>query len=131
VPGWPWIALFRVGACGTPSYSSVVRPFRYVFTLAASQLVTSLVRVIVTLTGARDTAQRQLDAEQKKKASKVSTPTALHLRKRGIAAAFVALHVDLTCPIVTGHVEVHFPARDWRETPSRCVANWFVGCVVV
>ena len=46
--------------------SSVVRNFRALATLTAGQLVTSWVRAMVTLTEARDTAQRQLDAEQRK-----------------------------------------------------------------
>ena len=46
--------------------SSVVRNFRALATLTAGQLVTSWVRAMITLTEARDTAQRQLDAEQRK-----------------------------------------------------------------
>ncbi|KAK9814838.1 hypothetical protein WJX72_012382 [[Myrmecia] bisecta] len=49
---------------------SVARCFRYTATLTGSQVVTSFIRVMVTLTAARETAQRQLAAEEKKKASK-------------------------------------------------------------
>lgn len=48
-----------------------MRSFRLVATTAAMQLVTSMIRVISTLTDARDTAQRQLEAEQKRKGNKV------------------------------------------------------------
>ena len=51
--------------------SSVVRNFRALATLTAGQLVSSWVRAMVTLTEARDTAQRQLDAEQRKTGKQV------------------------------------------------------------
>lgn len=51
--------------------SSVVRNFRYAATITASQLVTSWIRVIISLTDARETAQNQLAGEEKKKGSKV------------------------------------------------------------
>ena len=50
--------------------SSVVRSFRLAGSLAAHQVVTSLIRARLSLAEARDTAQRQLAAEEKKKASK-------------------------------------------------------------
>ncbi len=53
--------------------SSVVRSFRYVATLTAQQIVTSLVNANLLLGEARETAQRQLSAETAKKGSKVST----------------------------------------------------------
>ena len=52
--------------------SSVVRSFRYVATLTAQQIVTSLVGACQLLGEARETAQRQLTAEKAKKGSKVS-----------------------------------------------------------
>ncbi len=52
--------------------SSVVRNFRYVATLTAQQIVTSLVGACALLGEARETAQRQLTAEKSKKGSKVS-----------------------------------------------------------
>ena len=54
--------------------SSVVRSFRLAGSLAAHQVVTSLIRARLSLADARDTAQRQLAAEEKKKASKVPRP---------------------------------------------------------
>ena len=50
--------------------SSVVRNFRYVATLTAQQIVSSLVAAQLLLGEARETAQRQLDAEKSKKGSK-------------------------------------------------------------
>lgn len=47
--------------------SSVVRHFRYAATMTACQLVSSWIRTMQTLYDARETAQRQLDAEGKKK----------------------------------------------------------------
>lgn len=49
---------------------SVVRHFRYVATMTACQLVSSWIRTMQTLNDARETAQRQLDAESKKKSNK-------------------------------------------------------------
>lgn len=57
--------------------SSVVRSFRYVATLTAQQIVTSLVGASLLLGEVRETAQRQLSAEKAKKGSKVSTPPSL------------------------------------------------------
>ena len=54
--------------------SSVVRHFRYAATMTACQLVSSWVRTMQTLNDARDTAQRQLDVESKKKSCKVCVP---------------------------------------------------------
>ena len=50
----------------------MVRSFRYVATLTAQQIVTSLVSACQLLGEARETAQRQLTAEKAKKGSKVS-----------------------------------------------------------
>lgn len=57
--------------------SSVVRHFRYAATMTACQLVSSWIRTMQTLNEARDTAQRQLDAESKKKSNKVGSAGAL------------------------------------------------------
>lgn len=57
------------------SCSSVVRTFRYVATLTAQQIVTSLVGACLLLGEARETAQRQLTAEKAKKGSKVCLPS--------------------------------------------------------
>ncbi len=54
--------------------SSVVRHFRYAATMTACQLVSSWIRTMQTLNEARETAQRQLDAESKKKTNKVCLP---------------------------------------------------------
>lgn len=51
--------------------SSVIREFRYVATLTAAQLATSWVAVQLALGEARDTAERQLAAEERKKGGKV------------------------------------------------------------
>ena len=61
--------------------SSVVRSFRYVATLTAQRVVTSLVTATLLLGEARETAQRQLSAEKAKKGSKVrpGSPCALPL----------------------------------------------------
>ena len=58
--------------------SATVRPFRLVAATAVMQLVTSMIRVMSTLEDAQNTAQRQLEAEQKRKGNKVSAgqPTA-------------------------------------------------------
>ena len=55
--------------------SSVVRSFRYVATLTAQRIVTSLVTATLQLGEARETAQRQLSAEKAKKGSKVRAGT--------------------------------------------------------
>ena len=55
--------------------SSVVRSFRYVATLTAQRIVTSLVTATLLLGEARETAQRQLSAEKAKKGSKVRRGT--------------------------------------------------------
>ncbi|DBA75127.1 hypothetical protein WJX77_008338 [Trebouxia sp. C0004] len=52
---------------------SVVRHFRYAATMTACQLVSSWIRTMQTLNEARETAQRQLDAESKKKSNKASS----------------------------------------------------------
>lgn len=52
----------------------MVRSFRSVAALTAGQLVTSWIRASISLSEARDTAQRQLDAEERKKGGKVSAP---------------------------------------------------------
>lgn len=61
--------------------SATVRPFRLVAATAVMQLVTSMIRVMSTLEDAQNTAQRQLEAEQKRKGNKVSAlqPTVLCL----------------------------------------------------
>ena len=51
--------------------SSDVRFFRYVGTLTACHVATSLIKVMVALSEERDVAQRQDAAEANKKASKV------------------------------------------------------------
>ena len=52
-------------------YSSVVRSFRFTATLTAQQVVTSIIRAMVLLSEERDTAERQMKAEENKKGSKV------------------------------------------------------------
>ncbi|KAL0028278.1 hypothetical protein WJX79_006817 [Trebouxia sp. C0005] len=52
---------------------SVVRHFRFAATMTACQLVSSWIRTMQTLNEARETAQRQLDAESKKKSNKASS----------------------------------------------------------
>ncbi|DBB17328.1 TPA: hypothetical protein ACH3X3_014371 [Trebouxia sp. C0006] len=52
---------------------SVVRHFRYAATMTACQLVSSWIRTMQTLNEARETAQRQLDAESKKKTNKANS----------------------------------------------------------
>jgi cohesin complex subunit SA-1/2 len=49
----------------------VIREFRATATLTAAQLVTSWIQVSLTLVEARDTAERQLAAEERKKGGKV------------------------------------------------------------
>ena len=49
----------------------MVRSFRYVATLTAQRVVTSLVTATLLLGEARETAQRQLSAEKAKKGFKV------------------------------------------------------------
>lgn len=61
------------------SCSSVVRSFRFAATLTAQQVVTSLIRAMLSLGEARETAQRQMAAEEKKKASKVCQSKQSHL----------------------------------------------------
>jgi hypothetical protein len=61
--------------------SSVVRSFRYVATLTAQQIVTSLVAAQLLLGEARETAQRQLDAEKSKKGSKAGLQDHKHSDK--------------------------------------------------
>jgi len=56
--------------------SSVVRSFRAAASITASQLVTSWIRAVLSLTEARDTAQRQMEVEMRKK-SKVCSPPPL------------------------------------------------------
>ena len=62
--------------------SSVIRGFRAAASMTASQLVTSWIRAVLSLIEARDTTQRQMDAELRKKGAKVctTTPLARHLR---------------------------------------------------
>lgn len=60
--------------------SATVRNFRLVAATAAMQLVTSMIRVISTLTDAQNTSQRQLEAEQKRKGNKVN-PETEHLKR--------------------------------------------------
>ena len=49
----------------------MVRSFRYVATITAGQVITSLIGATLTLAAARETAQRQMAAEEKKKPGKV------------------------------------------------------------
>lgn len=56
-----------------------MRPFRLVAATAVMQLVTSMIRVMSTLEDAQNTAQRQLEAEQKRKGNKVSTRSPWHI----------------------------------------------------
>ena len=49
----------------------MIREFRATATLTAAQLVTSWIQVSLTLVEARDTAERQLAAEERKKGGKV------------------------------------------------------------
>lgn len=53
----------------------MVRGFRAVAALTAGQLVTCWIRATLSLSEARDTAQRQLDAEQRKKGGQVRAAT--------------------------------------------------------
>jgi cohesin complex subunit SA-1/2 len=61
------------GVCCGCARSSVARSFRLAATLAAHQAVAGLIRAQLCLGEARDTAQRQLAAEERKKPSKVTT----------------------------------------------------------
>ena len=54
------------------SRSSEMRCFRYVGTLTACHVATSLVRVMLTLSEERETAHRQDAAEARKKGAKAS-----------------------------------------------------------
>ena len=78
--------------------SSVVRSFRYVATLTAQQVVTSLVAAQLLLGEARETAQRQLDAEKSKKGSKAGLQAHDHSLdsldgcKKQAWSAFYGLH---------------------------------------
>ena len=54
----------------------MVRSFRFTATLTAMQLATSLVRVVLALGEAAQTATRQLDAESKKKGKVRERPCA-------------------------------------------------------
>ena len=58
---------------------SVVRSFRFIATATAGQVITSLIRATLTLSAARETAQRQMAAEERKKSSKVCKPRQLCL----------------------------------------------------
>ena len=57
--------------CVVVACSSVVRSFRYVATMTAGQVITSLISATLTLAAARETAQRQMAAEERKKPAKV------------------------------------------------------------
>ena len=65
---------------------SVVRSFRYVATITAGQAITSLIGATLTLATARETAQRQMAAEEKKKPGKASD--------EGPAGAHACMHED-------------------------------------
>lgn len=78
----------------------MVRSFRLAGSLAAHQVVASLIRARLSLADARDTAQRQLAAEEKKKASKVT-------------------HGWCTCTL---------SARSVRVTRSECSVSLRRGC---
>lgn len=60
---------------------NVVRPFRYAATLTACQLFNTWIRLLLSLTEARDTAQYQLTAEEKKKSSKSSDERVQSLKR--------------------------------------------------
>ena len=60
----------------SPPRSSVIREFRAIATLTAAQLVTSWTHVSLALGEARDTAQRQLAAEERRKGGKVGAQAA-------------------------------------------------------
>ncbi len=67
------------------------------------QLVTSLIRVISTLTDARDTAQRQLDAEQKRKgANKVWSLLRTLSTIVRCALQYILQEVLLRCEVTAG-----------------------------
>ena len=68
----------------------MVRSFRYAATLTAHQVGSSLIRACLALGDARETAQRQVAAEEKKRASKVRVARGLHaaswVMQRGLPA---------------------------------------------
>jgi hypothetical protein len=67
-----------------------VRNFRFAGTVTATQVATSLVRMVLALGGARETAAHQLATEDKRKASK-----ACH----GAQAAALALAPYVGCEL--------------------------------
>ena len=108
--------------CGTSpcARSSVVRSFRLADSLAAHQVVTSLIRARLSLAEARDTAQRQLAAEEKKKASKVGAPISRHSRQN---------RLYLVLPFVmTSAISGRITAR--QGEPVASFQGWFGGGVV-
>ncbi|EFN51942.1 hypothetical protein CHLNCDRAFT_139605, partial [Chlorella variabilis] len=64
---WDQYLLDKLASLLIALNTSVVREFRCVATLTAAQLVTSWIHVSLALGEARDTAERQLAAEQRKK----------------------------------------------------------------
>lgn len=91
------------------SYSSVVRPFRHIAALTVSQLVSSWIKVQGSLTEARETAQYQLSAEEKKKSSgKVCVGLILTLSVRSRLFAFTNMYSikcdTYMCVVVMGNI---------------------------
>ena len=84
----------------------MVRSFRFTATLTAMQLATSLVRVVLALGEAAQTATRQLDAEAKKKGKVRRHPT--------LCADFHVRHLEPVCSCWF-HVysETKSPAWTW------------------
>lgn len=115
--------------------SSVVREFRYVATLTGAQLVTSWVAVQLALGEARDTAERQLAAEERKKGGKVGrVGCGLCLAGTGAASAAGGhAHAPATPPRApAANSRAHPPARPqaaaervaaFRRTVDRCHAR--------
>lgn len=68
--------LYKGLECCWCAHSSVVRSFRFTATLTAMQLATSLVRAVLALGEAAQTATRQRDAESKKKGRVRRRPSA-------------------------------------------------------
>ncbi len=75
---------------GVASRSSVVRVFRAAATLTTGVLVTSWIRAHLSLAEARDTAQRQLDAEMRKKGAKVCELGTVHPWRPDLHTIYVA-----------------------------------------
>ena len=82
----------------------MVRSFRFTATLTAMQLATSLVRVVLALGEAAQTATRQLDAESKKKGKVRGRHCKLNTRGIGNLAACTGLESSCNelCGLDTG-----------------------------